>query len=190
MDLRFENQIMRVIYISFIIMFFLLLALIISNGTGKLVNMTWGLYIALILISPVIIISLSKQMQNKNKLLWKFSFLAITIIMFILSVVIMVLANPNITLSLKVYSGIFIGLILIANILIYYYKTKSTPQEIQKRIDDAKTAVAEQKAAYEKNIAAEYARITGTPVTIESVQPPNYDSSASAPVQGQSVVPL
>jgi hypothetical protein len=176
MNLRYENQIMRIIYISFIIMFFLLLALIISNGTGNFVNMAWGLYIALILISPVIIISLSKQLQNK--LLWKFSFLAITIIMFILSVVIMVLANPNITLGLKIYSGIFIGLVLIANVLIYYNKTKSTPQEIQKRIDDAKIAIAEQKAAQEKAILAEADRIRGTPA--ESVSPPDSTTTATS----------
>jgi hypothetical protein len=183
-NLRYENQIMRVIYISFIIMFFLLLALIISNGTGSMVNMAWGLYVALILLSPIIILGLSKQMQNK--LMWKFSFLAITIIMFILSVVIMVLSNPNITLSLKIYGGLFIGLVLIANVLIYYYKTKSTPQEIQKRIDDRNAAATEQEAARVKAVLAEADRLRGAsspppPPTVESVSPPSYDTAASAP---------
>jgi Na+/proline symporter len=180
-EIRYENQIMRLIYISFIILFFLLLALIINNGTGNLVNMAWGLYVALIVISPVIIISLSKQMQKKQ--LWKFSFLAITIIMFILSVVIMIIANPNITLPLQIYGGLFIGLILIANIFIYYYKTKSTPNEILQIAADKKAAIEKLRLEQERAIDENYLKRhpeAATPSAPESVSPPSYTDDSKS----------
>jgi len=130
----FENQILRVIYISFIIMFLLLLALIIANGTGNLVKFTWIIYAVLILISPIIIISVGKAFKGKGGF-WKIPFLAITILMFILSVIVMLMAKPNITMSIKIYGGIFITMILIANIFVFYYKTKLTLAD--------KTAIAE-----------------------------------------------
>ena len=172
----FENQILRVIYISFIIMFLLLLALIIANGTGNLVNFTWIIYAVLILISPVIIISLGKAFKGKGGF-WKIPFLAITILMFILSVIVMLMSKPNITMSIKIYGGIFITMILITNIFVFYYKTKLTPSD--------KAAIAagikQNELRLLESLTTKYSPAKATSESA-SVSPPSYTSPNEAPL--------